>query len=60
VASITIGIRIAKTGKVTHPEQFGELRLHAALRKKPIVDQRQQFRLETPASLLTSAPPTGR
>jgi hypothetical protein len=36
VVSITIGIRQAKTGKLSHPEHFGELRLHAALRTKPI------------------------
>jgi BMFP domain-containing protein YqiC len=36
VVSITIGTRTATTGKLTHPELFGELRLHEALHVKPI------------------------
>ncbi len=36
VASITIGMRKAKTGQIEHIEYFGELRLHEALRTKPI------------------------
>jgi len=36
VVSITIGIRQTTTGNLSHPEHFGELQLHAALRTKPI------------------------
>ena len=36
VVSITIGMREAKTGQIKHIEYFGELRLHDALRTKPI------------------------
>jgi hypothetical protein len=36
VVSVTIGTRTAKTGEITHPEHFGELRLHEALCTKPI------------------------
>jgi hypothetical protein len=37
VASITIGMRVAKTRQIEHIEYFGELRLHEALRTKPIL-----------------------
>ena len=36
VVSITIGTRAAMTGQIEHVEYFGELRLHEALRTKPI------------------------
>jgi BMFP domain-containing protein YqiC len=36
VASITIGTRMATTGEIEHRENYGELRLHEMLLKKPI------------------------